>query len=58
MVPGITHILHGTVFESILEMQELTDIILYIILINTRNNIHHILMKVEAVVVMKYHQIR
>ena len=57
MVPGITHLLHGTVFEIILEMQELTDIILYILLINTRNNIHHILMKVEAVVVMKYHQI-
>ena len=40
MVSGITHIfvkLHGTVFEIyILEMQELKDIILYVLLMHMR----------------------
>ena len=49
--------LHGRVFGKLLEVQELTDIIVRVILVHMRNIIHNLLMMVAAMVVMHYHQI-
>ena len=61
MVPSITHIFVQNYTEqclkNILEMQELTDIILCVILMRMIKNSHHQLMTVSEVVVINYHQI-
>ena len=44
--------------KNILLMQELIDIILCVLLMHMGNNIHNLLMKSEAVVGNKYHQIK
>ena len=40
--------LHGTVFEKILEIQELIEIILCVLLMHMRNNILHLSMTAAA----------
>ena len=49
---------HGTVFEKYIKKQELPDILLCVLFVHTRNNIHHLLIMITVVVVMHYHQIR
>ena len=44
--------------KNTLEIQDLKDIILYVILIHIRNISHNMLMTVAEVVVTKYHQIQ
>ena len=62
MVPGITHILKKNYTEhclkNTLQTQELTDIILCVILIHIRSNSHHMLMTVASVVVKQHHIIQ
>ena len=48
--------LHGKVFEGFLEMQELTDIISCVILMQMKNSINHLLMIAAEVGVVLYHQ--
>ena len=43
--------------KNILEMQELTDIILFVIFMHMIKNRHHMLMTLAAVMVTKYRQI-
>ena len=56
MVPDITHLfVHNYTKQRLInlsEMQNLTDIILYVILMHMRNNSHNILMEVAALVLM------
>ena len=59
MVPGITHIFVQNYVEqclkNVLEMKELTDIILYFLLMHMRNNGYNILMAIVVMVVIQYH---
>ena len=61
MIPGLTHIFVQNYMEQrlkyILEIQELTDIILCALLMHMRNSSHRMLMTVETVVVNKYNRI-
>ena len=48
----------GNCLNNLLEMQELADIISFVLLIHMKNIIRKPLMMVAAVVVMRYHQIQ
>ena len=61
MVPVIAHTFVHNYMEQCLkyipETQELKDIILYVLLMYTRNNSRNTLMKLAKVVIMQYHKI-
>ena len=61
MVPGITHIFLQNYMEQclkhILEIQELTDILLCVLLMHIRKNSHHMLITASTVVIRHCHQI-
>ena len=49
---------HGKVFEVLLEMQELTDIISCALLMHMKKSINNLVIMTSAVEVVHYHQIQ
>ena len=62
VVPGIANIFLRNYMENCLrdlsEMQELTDIISYILLMQIKKSIYHLVMMAAEVGVVQYHQIQ
>ena len=62
VVPGITHIFARNYTEKclrdLLEIQELTDIILFVLLMHTKKSTYYIVMTAAAVGVLHYYQIK
>ena len=47
--------LHGKLLKNLLKMQELTDIISYVLLMHMKKIVHRNMMVESAVVVIQYH---